>query len=169
MNAVTRCPRCSGEMWIVPNASTLIHHVLPELWPRVKALLDHAEKVLFCPQVGCPIVYHHAALEVTITEAEVRTRIGYKVVEPPVPVCYCIGVLAATIRDEILVRRCCDSIEEIKKYTGARTGKLCHVTNPSGRCCGSLVRQVVDAAIAERADAETAAAARSAAVAIPDE
>ena len=45
--------------------------------------------------------------------------------------------------DKILVNQCCTSLEDIKKYTGARTGKFCHITNPSGRCCGLQVNELI--------------------------
>jgi hypothetical protein len=135
----------------------------------VKAIVEHADHPQFCPGIECPVVYFHGALEIIITEAEVHTRIGYKTRQAPLPVCYCIGVLEETIREEILVRGCCDSVEDIKRYTGARTGKLCHVTNPSGKCCGSLVRRVVEGALAERGATEVGNTVRAAAAAIPED
>ncbi len=43
-----------------------------------------------------------------------------------------------------MVSKCCTSLEDIKKYTGARTGKLCHINNPSGRCCGPQVNEIIN-------------------------
>ena len=42
-----------------------------------------------------------------------------------------------------MVKHCCNSLDDIKQFTGARTGKLCHITNPSGRCCGPIVNEVI--------------------------
>ena len=52
-------------------------------------------------------------------------------------------MLEHRILDEILDKKCCTSLEDIKQYTGARTGKLCHITNPSGRCCGPQVNEII--------------------------
>jgi hypothetical protein len=138
------CPRCDRGSWSVPQSATVLYHVRPESWPVLKPRVDDGTRFRFCPHEGCPVVYFHRASALVILEAEIRTRIGYKVREAPVPACYCTGVLAETIRDEIVVRGCCDSLDDIKRYTGARTGTLCHVTNPAGRCCGSLVQRAVE-------------------------
>ncbi len=163
----TTCPQCGRPAWRVPQSITLLYHVHEKFWPRVKPDVGTRKGFRFCPHLQCPVVYIHPEGEWLITVDEVRTRIGYKVNEDPIPVCYCIGVLAETIRHEILVRRCCDSLKDIQKYTGARTGKWCHVTNPSGRCCGPLVQRVIEAALRERVDVKTAEIVRTTAAAIP--
>ena len=144
------CPSCGRKSWKVPQNITLVSHVKERYWPRVKALTDRYRGFRFCPHLGCPLVYYHPDIRFVATVNDLKTRVSYKVTDPPVPVCYCIGVLAETIREEIVVKQCCDSLEDIKKYTGARTGKWCHITNPSGRCCGPMVDRVIKAALEER-------------------
>jgi bacterioferritin-associated ferredoxin len=114
-------------------------------------------------------VYFHRDIHLVVGTSEVRTRVGYKVDTDPIPVCYCIGVLAETIREEIVVKGCCDSLEDIQRYTGARTGKWCHITNPSGRCCGPMVQRVIEAALRERVEASLAEQARRLAEEIPSD
>lgn len=144
------CPSCGRKSWKVPQNITLVSHVKEIFWPRVKALTDRYRGFRFCPHLGCDLVYYHPDIRFVATVHDLKTRVSYKVTDPPVPVCYCIGVLAETIREEIVVKQCCDSLEDIKKYTGARTGKWCHITNPSGRCCGPMVDRVIQAALKER-------------------
>lgn len=145
------CPSCGRSSWNVPQSNTIIFHVHEIFWPQVKNLIERYPKGFrFCPHKGCAVAYFHPEPRLIITTEELQTRIGYKVSESPIPVCYCIGVLAETIREEILVKQCCDSLEDIKKYTGARTGKWCHITNPSGRCCGPLVESVIEEALKGR-------------------
>ncbi len=144
------CPACGRKSWNVPQNITLVSHVKEIYWPRIKSLTDQYRGFRFCPHLGCPLVYYHPKIHFVATVNDLKTRVSYKVTEPPIPVCYCVGVLAETIREEIVVKQCCDSLEDIKKYTGARTGKWCHITNPSGRCCGPMVDRVIKAALAER-------------------
>ena len=48
------------------------------------------------------------------------------------------------ILDELLVKKCCDSIKDIQEFTGANTGKNCAITNPSGRCCGNKIKEILE-------------------------
>jgi hypothetical protein len=80
-----------------------------------------------------------------------------------------MSVTEAQIVEEIQVKRCCDSLEDIKEYTKARTGKLCHVTNPARRCCGKHVTAVVERALAGMKETALAERARRACCEIPED
>ncbi len=162
------CPSCHRKSWNIPQNITLISHIREAYWTRMKELTDTYKGFRFCPHQGCEVVYYHPDIPFVATIHDLRTRVGYKVTDPPVPVCYCIGVLARTIREEIVVKQCCDTLEDIKKYTGANTGKWCHITNPSGRCCGPMVRRVVESALRERVSVSLKDEAVSLAQSIPD-
>lgn len=47
-------------------------------------------------------------------------------------VCYCKNVTEAEIIEHVANRRCCSTIEDIQKHTGANTGAECHTKNPAG-------------------------------------
>ena len=47
-------------------------------------------------------------------------------------VCYCKNVTEEELIDHVAIRRCCSSIEDIQRHTGANTGDRCAVMNPSG-------------------------------------
>ena len=47
-------------------------------------------------------------------------------------VCYCKNVTEEDIIDHVANWRCCSSIEDIQRHTGANTGDRCAVMNPSG-------------------------------------
>jgi len=100
----TLCPHCGRASWPVPQNITLISHVQEAVWPHVKAWTDRFKGFRFCPHLGCPVVYFHRDIPLVVGTSEVRTRVGYKVDTDPIPVCYCIGVLAETIREEIVVK-----------------------------------------------------------------
>ncbi len=106
------------------------------------------DKFYFCSTFMCPVVYFKNDPDVYFTKETVKVRVGIKEANPPITVCYCLNVDEQTILNEIVVKRCCDSIEKIKEYTKARTGRECHIKNPSGKCCGEFVKRVLDKGLA---------------------
>lgn len=143
---------------------TLGNHVLPDHWRFV-----WQEGFHFCPHATCRVVYYNNVVGAYITQEEMRTRVGIKSGPSPTPVCYCMSVTEEQIFEEIQVKRCCDSLEDIKEYTKARTGRLCHVTNPAGRCCGKHVSSVVEKALSSMPDRQIEQRARNICCQIPDE
>ncbi len=143
---------------------TLGNHLRPEHWRWA-----WEEGFYFCSAPACPVVYFHNGRRVYFIQDEIRTRVGIKAGGPPVPVCYCMNVTEEQIVEEIQVKRCCTSLEDIKNYTRARTGKLCHVTNPAGKCCGKHVNAVVEKALAGRRDKHLEEQAREICCQIPED
>jgi copper chaperone CopZ len=47
------------------------------------------------------------------------------------------------IWDEIYLKGCCDTLEDIVAYTKAGSGRWCPITNPSGRCCREYLEPLV--------------------------
>lgn len=117
---------------------TLRGHVFEKYWDIISD-----ENYFFCPHKTCPIIYFNNEENHYFTQASVKSRSNYKEGPEPRPACYCLNVLEHRILDEIVVKKCCDSLQDIKEYTGARTGKFCHITNPSGRCCGPIVNEII--------------------------
>ncbi len=143
---------------------TLGNHLRPDHWRWV-----WEDGFYFCSAPACPVVYFHNGQRVYFTQDDVRTRVGIKAGSSPVPVCYCMNVTEERIIEEIQVKRCCTSLEDIKNYTRARTGKLCHVTNPSGKCCGKHLTAVVERALAAVSDPALAKQARETCCQIPED
>ncbi len=102
------------------------------------------DKYYFCATFMCPVVYFKNDPDVYFTKNSLKVRVGIKEATPPITVCYCLNVDEQTILYEIVVKGCCDSIEKIKEYTKARTGRECHIKNPSGKCCGEFVKRVLE-------------------------
>lgn len=135
------CP-VSGTQGLRVTIVTLRGHVFEKYWD----IIDDKD-YFFCPNKDCYIVYFNNAKEYFFSTSDVKTRVSQKSGEEPRPICYCLNVLEHKIIDEIVIKKCCSSLEDIKKYTGARTGKLCHIRNPSGRCCGPQVNEVISKSI----------------------
>ena len=95
----------------------------------------------FCEVASCPVVYVGAD-GTLIEKAQVRTRVGVKETEEPIPVCYCFEFTAAQIADDLREH----GRSTIRDYIQdqVRAGRCrCEVTNPSGRCCLGNVGRVL--------------------------
>jgi copper chaperone CopZ len=124
---------------------TVSNHVDSRLWHYLKS-----DWFWFCSDPGCPVVYYNNELGVYFLKDEVKTRVFQKELSEDRPVCYCLSVTEAMIREEILVKRCCDSLEDIQKFTKAGTGRWCPITNPSGKCCKEYLGELIESILRER-------------------
>ena len=131
------CPITQNKGFIIMKI-TLRNHVQEKFWDIISD-----KNYFFCPAKDCPIIYFNNEKNYYFTEKDIKTRVAHKSGSEPRPICYCLNVLEHRILDEILDKRCCTTLEDIKQYTGARTGKFCHITNPSGRCCGPQVNEII--------------------------
>lgn len=131
------CP-VSHTKGLVVKKVTLRGHVYEKYWDIVSD-----KNFYFCLKPECPIIYFNNIDQYFFTQQSVKSRVSNKQGPEPRPICYCLNVLEHHILDEIMVKNCCNSLDDIKKYTGAKTGTMCHITNPSGRCCGPIVNEII--------------------------
>ena len=131
------CPISLTKGLIVKKV-TLRGHVYEKYWDIISD-----SDYFFCLHRTCPIIYFNNEKNLYFTQESVKSRVAHKDGPDPRPICYCLNVLEHRILDEIVVTKRATTLQEIKEYTGARTGRLCHITNPSGRCCGPQVNQVI--------------------------
>lgn len=120
---------------------TLANHVKPKYWELIRD-----DGFFFCGDLDCPITYFNNSEKLYFGLSDVVTSIMHKM---PIntenrPMCYCKNVLESVIIDELLNKQCCDSIIDIQKFTEANTGKDCAITNPTGRCCGKQIKEVLE-------------------------
>ena len=80
-----------------------------------------------------------------IRKDQLRTRVGVKERDEPIPVCYCFGFTNAQIVRDVLA----EGRSTIREYieTQVRAGHCrCEITNPAGRCClGNVQRAIAEA------------------------
>src|SRR5262245_11025707 len=123
-----RCERCDGQGKAVSRKIILLM-LKPDL-------LEYAMSgsYSFCPERDCPVVYFDESGGRHFTVDDLRVRVGLKVKDDPIPLCYCFGFDESHIRDEITqTGRTC--IPE-------RVAKLiredlcaCDTRNPESVCC----------------------------------
>lgn len=99
----------------------------------------------FCEAASCPVVYAGAD-GTLIDKALVRTRVGVKETEEPIPVCYCFEFTAAQIAEDVRKHGHSTIRDYIQEQV--RAGRCrCETSNPAGRCClGNVGRAIASAA-----------------------
>ena len=116
--------------------------------------VEESERFGFCDVSSCDVVY--VAIDGTlIRKDQVRTRVGIKEAEDPVPVCYCFAFTARQIREDLVAHGKSTIREYIQRHV--RAGRCqCNVMNPSGRCClGNVARVMAGTSPADGTDAPT--------------
>jgi hypothetical protein len=123
-----RCGSCKGKGKPV-SRKTILLMLKPDLLERAR----HGN-YSFCSERDCSIVYFEDKGSQQFTVDDLRIRVGLKVTEDPIPLCYCFGFDENHIRDEI-ERTGNTSIPD--KVSGLIRQGLCacETCNPAGVCC----------------------------------
>jgi len=131
-----RCVHCGGKGRAVSRKTVLL---------MVKAhLLERAMlgSYNFCSERNCPVVYFDDTGCRHFTVDDLRIRVGLKVRDNPIPLCYCFGFDESHIREEIGQTGETSVPERISKLI--RTGLCaCDTRNPAGVCCLGEVNKAV--------------------------
>lgn len=101
----------------------------------------------FCETPDCPVVYYGRAGSPSYRTEDLRTRVGVKETEDPVPVCYCFSFTERQVIEDLLAHGRSTIREYIRQKV--REGECaCERTNPSGRCClGNVGRAIAKASL----------------------
>ena len=122
------CQKCSGQGSPV-SRKTVVLMLKPDL-------LDQAMtgKYSFCSVRDCSVVYFEDQGNRCFTVDDLRTRVGLKAKEDPIPLCYCFGFDESHMREE-LSRTGKNSVPETISKLIREGLCACDARNPSGRCC----------------------------------
>jgi hypothetical protein len=120
---VTACPICHGVGQKVRKI-TVDHQVK-------HGVKVEGEQYFLCRTPECEGAYY-TQNEKAIYQEQLINKIWFKEVTPPVPICYCANVTEDEILNHVAVTKCCSSLEDIKKHTGANSGHECLTKNPAG-------------------------------------
>jgi len=96
----------------------------------------------FLETPACEVVYFaHDPLQYFFT-SDLMVRVGSKVTEDPVPVCYCFEKTERMVIDDVLALGRSTIFEEITAHVKANEC-ACEVKNPAGRCClGNITKAI---------------------------
>ena len=97
----------------------------------------------FCVSPDCPIVYFQNDGNHQFTVADVRIRVGLKVKDDPIPLCYCFGFDESHMRDE-MAQSGGTTIPGKISHLIAEGLCACDTRNPSGLCCFGEVNRAVE-------------------------
>ena len=87
----------------------------------------------FCASRDCAVVYFEDGGH-QFTVDDLRIRVGLKVKDDPIPLCYCFGFEQSDIRNEIAQTGSTTLPERVSRLI--REGLCaCDVRNPAGVCC----------------------------------
>lgn len=123
-----RCGRCAGQGKPV-SRKTILLMIKPELLEQAMS-----GSYSFCAARDCPVVYFEDEGSDQFTVDDLRIRVGLKVKDDPIPLCYCFGFDERDIRDDISRTGNTTVPERISRLI--REGFCaCETRNPSGVCC----------------------------------
>jgi hypothetical protein len=88
----------------------------------------------FCSERDCSIVYFEDRGREHFTVDDLRIRVGVKVKDDPIPLCYCFGFDENHMRDEIK-RTGSTSIPDKVSELIREALCACEARNPAGVCC----------------------------------
>jgi len=92
-----------------------------------------------CKNPDCPVLYYSSSGQTYLVK-DARVRVGFKVKEDPMPVCYCHGV---TKKDILNNWEKVHSFSELLNLLGITGECQCETKNPKGRCCIDDIRKIV--------------------------
>jgi CopZ-like zinc binding protein len=127
-NETSRCGSCSGKSRPVSRKTVLLM-LKPDLLERAM----HGS-YSFCSERDCSIVYFEDKGSQEFTVDDLRIRVGVKVKDDPIPLCYCFGFDESHIRDEIEQTGNTSVRDTVSRLIGEGLC-ACEVRNPSGICC----------------------------------
>ncbi len=139
------CGRCAGQGKRVSRKTILLM-----LQPN---LLEQAisGSYSFCAARDCPVVYFEDAGSHQFTVHDLRIRVGLKVKDDPIPLCYCFGFEEGDIRDEIARTGSTTIPERVSRLI--REGLCaCDARNPAGVCCLGEVNKAVKLLKSQRSE-----------------
>lgn len=88
----------------------------------------------FCGDPVCDVVYFDCAVDSIFRKRDLRTRVGQKETEDPIPLCYCFDVTEADLRKELAFKG--ETRIPAAVAAEVRAGHCaCEVRNPQGACC----------------------------------
>lgn len=99
-----------------------------------------------CLNKDCDIVYYNAEEEIIFRKNDTKIPIGFKKDANPKYICYCNRVTEEQIIKAVINDRA-RNIKDIIRITGAMKKCECETNNPLGKCCASLINEVINKAI----------------------
>lgn len=139
------CRRCGGHGRPVSRKTVLLM-LKPDLLEQAMS-----GSYNFCAVRDCLVVYFEDEGSHQFTVDDLRIRVGLKVKDDPIPLCYCFGFEESDIRDEIARTGSTTIPERVSRLI--REGMCaCDARNPAGVCCLGEVNQAAKLLKSQRSE-----------------
>jgi hypothetical protein len=99
----------------------------------------------FLETPACEVVYFTQDPSQYFFTSDLTVRVGSKVTEDPIPVCYCFEKTERMVIDDVLAHGRSTIFEEITAHVKANEC-ACEAKNPAGRCCLGNVTKAIQKA-----------------------
>ncbi len=133
------CALCGARGKAV-DRRTVVALVRPDLRPTIGET-----QYYFLETPECEVVYFAQDPPRYLLTGNVTVRVGSKVTEDPIPVCYCFAKTERAVIDDVLAHGRSTIFEEITAHVKANEC-ACDVKNPAGRCCLGNVAKAIQKA-----------------------
>lgn len=100
-------------------------------------------KYNICLNKDCDVVYFNLDKELVFKKDSLKMPIWFKKDANPKYICYCNKVTEQQIIDAIHYKNAKD-MRDIITITGAMKNGECETKNPLGKCCGSVIQEIIN-------------------------
>lgn len=130
------CPVCGKAGMAVKN--TTIKHLVYNDLIRNPGEGEH----YLCTSAGCDVVYYQAGSTNIFLQADVKVPVWFKEGASPKYICYCNMVTEDQIIDAA-VNQNAGSLSDLVRLTGVMKNGQCLTKNPTGRCCSTVINNLL--------------------------
>jgi bacterioferritin-associated ferredoxin len=134
MKIIQICPGCG-----LPGIKVDEMAVKYNLKKPAKAEQDVKHKWSACINPGCECSYFTAGK--AFDTSDLVKPLFYKDKSDDVPICYCSDLTRGEIKNA--VRKGCQSISEVQKFTKKNITGKCEKRNPLGKCCKQVFLRTI--------------------------
>lgn len=129
MKALKICPLCSAP-GIEVSRETF------EAWVPAEnqKIISGKEIFQLCTNYQCNASYYFGNEYINV--GDLGKLLWFKDTGLDVPICYCSNLSRGKIMEA--VRNGCNTISEVREYTGKNTVDKCLTRNPAGKCCSTV-------------------------------
>ncbi|MGQ9558516.1 MAG: (2Fe-2S)-binding protein [Desulfurispora sp.] len=119
------------------KTTTVKNLVQPEFTGLVGDVAYH-----LCLHPECPVVYFSESGP-TFLQTQLQVPVWYKTGAHPQYICYCNRLTREQI-SEAVISRGARTVKEVARLTGAMQNARCELNNPTGRCCGTVIQDLIN-------------------------
>lgn len=137
MESIYVCPVCYEEAEEVESI-TVKHFISHSCVNEIENSKYH-----ICLNENCDVIYFNFEQGLIFKKDCVKIPIWFKRDANPKYICYCNQVTEQQIIDAIIHKNAKD-MKDIIIITGAMKNGECETKNPLGKCCGSVIQEIIN-------------------------